>query len=348
MALALGLPTVWGATAVTYRLTCPQAQQNGLGARIVSNAVFFAVGTGLMLHASQVLLRGLRQAHNGARAARSRPLSPVTAHIDGLCTAAAQLSADGGVAGGDLYDVIATEHGVRVVMGDVRGHGTGAAGTAAAVLGCYREAVRDEAELAGVLRRLERALDRHLRERATEGPDSGSPAAEEFVTVLLLEIRRDGGMYAVNCGHPWPFLLSDGRAQPLADTEPLPPLGSFPLPAELSYVACGQLRPGEALFLYTDGATDGRDGHGGFFPLPAVLAEAVRTHPISAQAVLRAVFAELLRHTGGRPADDVAVLVLSNDRPAGRAPSGRGAVRQAAPPRGRDKPPTDPQPTNHR
>jgi hypothetical protein len=30
--------------------------------------------------------------------------------------------------------------------------------------------------------------------------------------------------------------------------------------------------------------------------------------------VLRAVFTGLLRHTGGRPDDDVALLVLHNDR----------------------------------
>jgi len=33
--LTLGLPTVWGAAAVTYKLVCPLAQQDGLGARIV-------------------------------------------------------------------------------------------------------------------------------------------------------------------------------------------------------------------------------------------------------------------------------------------------------------------------
>lgn len=60
-ALALGLPTVWGAIAITYKLTCPLAQQNGLGARIVTSAVFFAVGTGLVVQVRRSLLRELRQ-----------------------------------------------------------------------------------------------------------------------------------------------------------------------------------------------------------------------------------------------------------------------------------------------
>ncbi|GGZ61006.1 hypothetical protein GCM10010344_28830 [Streptomyces bluensis] len=327
---------------------CPQARQHGLGARIVGSAVFFAVGTGLMLHAGQMLLRGLRQPRDGAGAVRGTPLRPLPARIDGLGTAAAHLSADrSAAAGGDLYDVIATEHGVRVVMGDVRGHGIGATATVAAVLGCLREAAHDEVELARVLRRLERALARHLRERATAGPGSDSPAAEEFVTVLLLEIRRDGEMRALNCGHPWPFLLGEGHAQPLAGTEPLPPLGPFPLPAELPYVDCGRLRPGEALFLHTDGVTDARDGQGRFFPLPAVLAEAVRADPVTPHAVLRAVVAQLLRHTGGRPADDVAVVVLSNDRQAGRAPSGARDSDTCGSAAGARPATTNPRPTNY-
>ncbi|MGP4052730.1 PP2C family protein-serine/threonine phosphatase [Streptomyces sp. 2A115] len=328
----MGLPTVWGAAAVTYKLACPLAQQNGLGARIVTCAVFFAVGTGLILHVRRGLLRELRQIHKVAGAAQGVLLRPLPPRIEGLDIAAAQLSAErGATVGGDLYEVIGTEHGVRVVMGDVRGHGLAAIGTVAAVLGSFREAVHDEAELSGVLRRLERALARHLRERAkAEHPSSGldpdSPVAEDFVTVLLLEIRRDGEVHALNCGHPWPYLLR-GHAgptgvrepvEPLAVGDPLPPLGLFPLPAELPVVRCGHLLPGEALFLHTDGAEDARDSAGRFFPLPTALTDAVRAQPVSPQGVLHTVFTQLLRHTGGPPSDDVALLVLRNDR--ARAP----------------------------
>ncbi|QDN86590.1 serine/threonine-protein phosphatase [Streptomyces sp. S1D4-23] len=328
--LSLGPPTAWGAIAITYKMTCPLAQRDGLEARIVTSAVFFAVGTGLILHVRRALLRELRQIRKVAGAAQSVLLRPLPPRIDGLNIAAAQLSADHGAnIGGDLYEVIATEHGVRVVMGDVRGHGLGAIGTAAAVLGSFREAVHDEPELACVLRRLERALARHLRERAraehpSAGPDPDSPVAEEFVTVLLLEIRRDGEVYALNCGHPSPYRLGTGRVEPLTGAEPLPPLGPFPLPAELAATRCGRLLPGESLFLHTDGVEDARDPQGRFFPLPATLAEVVRTQPVSPQTVLRSVFTRLLRHTGGRPADDVAVLILRNDR--SRVPTQQGCT----------------------
>ncbi|MFV0137007.1 PP2C family protein-serine/threonine phosphatase [Streptomyces sp. HMX87] len=329
-ALALGLPTVWGATAITYKLACPLAQQDGLGARIVTSAVFFAVGTGLVLHVRRTLLRELRQARRVAGAAQRVLLPPLPPHVGGLDVAAAQLSADPGAQiGGDLYDVVGTEHGVRVIMGDVRGHGLGATGTAAAVLGSFREAVHDERHLSGVLRRLERAHARYLREAP------GPTAAEEFVTVLLLEIRPDGAVRALNCGHPWPYLLHGTRVEPLARDDPLPPLGLFPLPAELSEVPCGQLLPGEALFLHTDGAEDARDARGRFFPLPEVLADAVREGPPAPRAVLDRTFTALLHHTHGAPPDDVALLVLGD----AHAPSGaRGTARPAT---------THPQPTNH-
>ncbi|MFJ5262872.1 PP2C family protein-serine/threonine phosphatase [Streptomyces sp. NPDC088387] len=318
--LALGLPAAWGAVAITYKLTCPLAQHTELGARIVTSAVFFAVGTGLVLHVRRSVLVELRQVRKVAGAAQEALLRPLPPRVDGLAVAAAQLSAErGAFVGGDLYEVIATEHGVRVVMGDVRGHGLAAIGTVAAVLGSFREAVHDECELGGVLRRLERALARHLCERAraghpSAGGDPDSPVAEEFVTVLLLEIRPDGAVSALNCGHPWPYLLRGSRVEPLAVAEPLPPLGPFPLPAELPAEPVGELLPGDTLFLHTDGAEDGRDAHGRFFPLVEALTAAVRDGPRTPQGVLGAVYTRLLRHTGGSPGDDVAMLVLRNDR----------------------------------
>ncbi|MEV5875954.1 PP2C family protein-serine/threonine phosphatase [Streptomyces sp. NPDC052101] len=333
------LPMVWGAVAMAYKFGCPLAQQNGLGARIVTSAVFFAVGTGLVCHVRRALVRELRQARRVARAAQSVVLRPLPPRLDGLNVAAAQLSADRGASvGGDLYEAIATEHGVRVVMGDVRGHGLAALGTVAAVLGSFREAAHDEPELGGVLRRLERALARHLRERArAEHPAGGGlepdhPVAEEFVTVLLLEIGRDGRLHALNCGHPWPYRLSDASVEPLTRVDPLPPLGPFPLPAELEAEPCGQLAPGDSLVLFTDGVEDARDSRGRFFSLPRTLCEAVRDDPVSPQTVLRTLFTALLHHTGGKPTDDIALLVLRNDRKALHMAGACGRPRPAKPP----------------
>ncbi|MEU0194519.1 PP2C family protein-serine/threonine phosphatase [Streptomyces afghaniensis] len=322
---SLGLPTVWGAAAVTYKLACPLAQETGLEARIVTSAVFFAVGTGLILHVRQTLMRELRQLRRVAGAAQSALLRPLPSSVDGLDVAAAQLSAERAAAiGGDLYEVVATEYGVRAVMGDVRGHGIGTFGTVAAVLGCFREAAHDEKDLGSVLHRLERALARHLRQEHPAG------AAEEFVTLLLVEIRADGEVTALNCGHPWPYRLSGTDVDQLAPADPYPPLGLFPLPAELPTVGLGYLEHGDALFLFTDGAQDARDSRGRFFPLPQALTRAVPDAPFSSQTVLSRISTALLDHTRGAPADDIALMILKKSgctslRGAGNCATGHDA-----------------------
>ncbi|MEV5596221.1 PP2C family protein-serine/threonine phosphatase [Streptomyces sp. NPDC052496] len=286
------------------------------------------------------LLRELERTKEVATAAQRVLLRPLPARVDGIVVAADHLAAgEAATVGGDLYDVVATRHGVRVVIGDVRGHGLGALGTVAAVLGSFREAAHDEPDLGGVLRRLERALQRHLRERArAEHPSAGggepdNPLSEEFVTLLLVEIARDGAVRTLNCGHPWPYRLSRSGALPDAPGEPMPPLGLFPLPAELPLTDCPPLLPGQAIFLHTDGVTDARDADGTFFPLPRALDDSVRSvRDCRAAALVEDVRAALLRHSGGRLCDDVALLVLCNDRlrvpaQADAAALARGRVR---------------------
>ncbi|MGY0057047.1 PP2C family protein-serine/threonine phosphatase [Streptomyces sp. LZ34] len=274
------------------------------------------------------LVRELEQLRAVATAAQDAVLRPLPARLDGIEMAAGYLSASRGAAvGGDLYEVLATAHGVRVIIGDARGHGLGAIGTVAAVLGSFREAAHDEPELAGVLRRLDRALQRRLRELALGDPPAGeepeTPVAEEFVTVLLLELGPGGELTALNCGHPWPYLLSEdptggvARARRLTLGDVLPPLGPFPLPDDLPGAHRAPLTTGEALVLHTDGAEDARDAQGTFFALGPALAQAAGTGPIVPAAVIAGVRSAVLRHTGGRLADDVALLALRSETKPG-------------------------------
>ncbi|MCF3175342.1 SpoIIE family protein phosphatase, partial [Streptomyces sioyaensis] len=137
-------------------------------------------------------------------------------------------------------------------------------------------------------------------------------------TLLLLEVARDGSVTALNCGHPWPYRVACQAVAPVAPAEPMPPLGLFPLPEKLAAVRCGRLRPGEGLFLHTDGAADARDAAGEFFPLVQELRSSVEAAAApcgpSPAGVVGEVREALLRHAGGRLTDDVALLMLSNDR----------------------------------
>ncbi|MFF2192970.1 PP2C family protein-serine/threonine phosphatase [Streptomyces sp. NPDC058157] len=346
----LGCVLAWGGAAVSWELSTP----GPLGSSLASCAAFLVLAAGSALYVRRGLVGELRRAREIAGATQRVLLRPLPGRIEGLALCAAQLSASRGAAvGGDLYEAVPTAYGVRVVIGDVRGHGLPALGAAAAVLGSFREAAYDEASLGGVLRRMERSLQRHLRERArAEHPSAcpaepESPVAEDFVTVLLLEIAPDSTVQALNCGHPWPYLLRPAAARepcgslspprpfsasrgsaPDPDTgrpaqrytdvrvldggETWPPLGVVPVPAAVQPRYLGQLHPGAALLLHTDGAEDARDRHGRFFPLARFLAARQTLTPAR---LVAGVHAALLRHTGGRLTDDVALLALRNDRP---------------------------------
>ncbi|MFF4185961.1 PP2C family protein-serine/threonine phosphatase [Streptomyces sp. NPDC001691] len=319
-AFALVLPSCWLVLVVAWQLGCPLAGEDGMGLRVATCLAFLVAVVWLANGVRVTAERELRRIRHIAEVAQRVLLRPLPPRLDGIALAAGQLSVSRGASiGGDLYEAMSTPHGVRVVMGDVRGHGLAAIGAVAAVLGSFREAAHDEPRLDGLLRRLDRALARHLRERCrAEHPASGggepdSPLAEEFVTVLLLEIRPDGEVYALNCGHPWPYRLCRGAEQ-LAPGDPLPPLGPFALPAELTPLHCTRLLPGEALCLHTDGAEDARDGAGRFFALREALADASRGSPVAPADVVDRVRRAVLHHTRGRLSDDVALLVLRNDR----------------------------------
>ncbi|MFD3356903.1 PP2C family protein-serine/threonine phosphatase [Streptomyces fradiae] len=332
----LALPTLWGAVAVTWKLTCPLARQDDMATRIATSAVFFAVGTGLVVGICRGLRRELRQIEAIAQAAQRVLLRPLPPRLDGLALAGTQLPAvRGAVVGGDLYEAVATPYGVRVIIGDVRGHGLAALGAVAAVLGSFREAAYEEPGLGGLLRRLDRALQRYLGEPPRDEGAQAGPAgpAEDFVTVLLLDIHRNGDVLVLNCGHPWPYRLGHD-AEPLATGVPLPPLGAFPLPDTLPVRRCDRLLPGEALFLHTDGAAEARDSGGRFFPLEEVLGRAAGRVPRSPAALIEEVRAALLAHTDGHLDDDVAFVVVRNDRvPAGRVlvPAQPGTARPVRP-----------------
>lgn len=104
--------------------------------------------------------------------------------------------------GGDLYEVVASPHGVRVIVGDVRGKGLAAVETAAVVLGAFREAAHDQPDLVGLDERLERGVARDLER-------------EKLVTAILVEIGSDHEAVFLNYGHPAPDARTPGRPRRL-------------------------------------------------------------------------------------------------------------------------------------
>nr|WP_237281925.1 PP2C family protein-serine/threonine phosphatase [Streptomyces griseochromogenes] len=246
-------------------------------------------------------LRGRRErvlaaVRSVAEAAQHAVLQPVPETV-GPFQVAVRYSAAAAEAriGGDLYALVPTPHGIRLIVGDVRGKGLPAVGTAALVLGVFREAAYDEPDLLAVVERIERSLARNL------GPD-------DFVTAVVVGCPRPGELEVVNCGHAPPLLISGPEGVvALEPTHPAPPLGLRSLSAEEPRLQRMPFAAGDQLLLYTDGVIEARDHAREFYPLAEGVARHVTDEPAR---TLTGIHDELLAHVGGRLHDDAALLLL--------------------------------------
>jgi serine phosphatase RsbU (regulator of sigma subunit) len=224
--------------------------------------------------------------------------------------------------GGDVYEVMPSPYGTRVLIADVQGKGLPAIGTAFAVLGAFREAAGREPEVTAVVGALEDAVIRH---NAFE-TRTGEP--ERFVTALVLNVDGERAVQAVDCGHMPPYLLRRGRTGPVPLREPGVPLGLGPLAPEPRTVQWFDFPPGATLLLCTDGVTEARDSSGAFFPLEERLAGWVGAPP---RRVATGLLGQLMAHTGGNQSDDIALLALIRSAPPepGRDGPGQAVFRPA-------------------
>ncbi|MFJ9815101.1 PP2C family protein-serine/threonine phosphatase [Streptomyces sp. NPDC101151] len=262
--------------------------------------------------------RVLAAVRSVAEAAQHALLQPVPETV-GPFRVAVRYSAAAAEAriGGDLYALVPTPHGIRLIVGDVRGKGLPAVGTAALVLGVFREAACDEPDLLAVVGRIERSLARNL------GPD-------DFVTAVVAGYSLSGHLEVVNCGHAPPLLISaSGDVVAVEPTHPSPPLGLRALSGQAPRLQRLSFDVGDQLLLYTDGVTEARDHEREFYPLADGVARHVCGDPAR---TLTALHDELLAHVGGRLHDDAALLLIrkqSEDGPAAVAsPSGASAHQE--------------------
>ena len=191
--------------------------------------------------------------------------------------------------GGDLFEVVPREGGVRVVVGDVRGKGLDAVRTATLVLGEFRAAAHLES-----LVDVATLVDQRLRPFFTR---------EEFATAVFIDVTDDGEYRMVSCGHPAPLLCRPGGPVTELHVESAPPLG---LGAGWT-VTTGQLGEGDRLLAYTDGLSEARLPSGEFIDLFAAAA------PLCAEPLdqaLDGMLEQLRATTGAHLGDDLALLVV--------------------------------------
>jgi serine phosphatase RsbU (regulator of sigma subunit) len=218
--------------------------------------------------------------------------------IPGVDLAAEYVAAGEGMeVGGDFFDVFAVgeQDEWALVIGDVCGKGAEAAAVTALARYTLRAVASRSPSPSATLATLN---DEMLRQM----PDP------RFLTAVLghLTVALEGGgrLTLASGGHHAPVVLRTSGAPEVAECRGML-LGVDP---EARQVDCTiDLRPGDAIVLYTDGITEARADR----PLPAAgLAEALRPALEDGAATIARRAVELAEeHAGGPLRDDVAVLV---------------------------------------
>jgi PAS domain S-box-containing protein len=140
--------------------------------------------------------------------------------------------------GGDLYDVLPTEDGCWILVGDVAGRGIAAAGVSVALRHSVRGLTREIAEPDEVLGRVNELL-------------LAGRSLNDFATAMLIRMRRDE--------HGWRFALASAGHPPAVHSTPSGPsrlgggtvLGAWPNPALARHEA--RIGAEDTLVLCTDG-----------------------------------------------------------------------------------------------
>jgi sigma-B regulation protein RsbU (phosphoserine phosphatase) len=219
--------------------------------------------------------------------------------------------------GGDYYDFLVLDKAapgqVLVALGDVMGHGV----AAALVMAGVRAVLRDRAVAAGDLAELMGRLNRSIA--ADHGGD-------RFMTMHLSVIdARTGTMRWVSAGHD-PVIVFD------PETDRFTEVGEGDLPlgvmeeTQYSERLSPAFRPGQILFIGTDGVWEMPDGQGEQFGKDR-LRQVIRACAArSAEAIARSVRERLTAFRGDvKSVDDVTFVVVKvlAAEPAG---SGRAAL----------------------
>jgi sigma-B regulation protein RsbU (phosphoserine phosphatase) len=207
--------------------------------------------------------------------------------------------------GGDLYDCFyAGERTFCFLVGDVSGKGASAAMFMARArslvritVNLWREWRTDQVDPAALLEAVNREL-------CQDNSDC------MFVTMFLgLIDTRSGLVSFVNAGHPPPYLVSTTGETRKMDTKPAVPLGVRRQTRFQTQML--EIRPGDALFVCSDGVFEAADGKGDLFSterLGQLLLEANAAEP---REMVRLVKDAVDAFTGCAPrTDDVTALAL--------------------------------------
>ncbi len=196
--------------------------------------------------------------------------------------------------GGDVYDVLPTEDGCWVLVGDVAGKGTAAAGVSVAL----RHAVR------GLTREIEQPDD--VLARVNELLLAGE-TLNDFATAVLARLRREGEGWRLSlasAGHPPALHLRGDDHEELGGGSVL---GGWPDADVARHERT--IAPGELLLLCTDGWLEAGPV-AGHTDIEALAAKARGLTDLDLEALTAGLAADAVARAGGTLGDDLIVFAV--------------------------------------
>ncbi|MBO4892877.1 MAG: SpoIIE family protein phosphatase, partial [Prevotella sp.] len=194
--------------------------------------------------------------------------------------------------GGDLYDYFVHEGRLVFCIGDVSGKGV----PAALLMAVMRSMFRSEAHRADSAAEIVETMNRNLCEESTAG---------YFVTMFVGILNlTTGRLDYCNAGHE----------QPIVAGQPLEIKYNLPVGALSDWTYEGQqtqLRPGDMLFLYTDGISEAKNTANKLFGRKRVRQLAAEHTTDSPQQLIELMETEVRRHAGdAEQSDDITLLAI--------------------------------------
>lgn len=240
--------------------------------------------------------RLLEQAEIG-RVVQEGLLPYIPERVGDLSTAHVYLSAgEKAQVGGDFIGLINLENDrTAFLIGDLSGHGLGAAADAAKLRFMFRGFIRDTGDLVSAMEKLNKVMAAEL-------------ASGQFATALAGIYEGEGRLILVSAGHPPPVVCDH-------DCRLLSP-GGLPLGVDASHAFFSEfnltLGQGGLFVAFTDGLIEARRGNE-FFGGERVLAtvEGMKQAPVD--IIVDHLRNEALAFTGGKLLDDAAILAFRRD-----------------------------------
>ena len=194
--------------------------------------------------------------------------------------------------GGDLYDYFVHDGRLVFCIGDVSGKGV----PAALLMAVMRSMFRNEARRADSAAEIVETMNHNLDEEYTGG---------EFVTMFvgILDLSS-GHLDYCNAGHEAP--LVSGQLLDVKRNLPVGALSDWAYEGQQT-----QLKPGDMLFLYTDGLSEAMNNKGELLGRQRVQQLASEHSQDTAQQLVELMEAEVHRHAGdAEQNDDITLLAI--------------------------------------